>query len=67
MLQHYYKQKLTLTENEWKLYKKRWNIEIVFKKLKNEYNQVTLNLTKFKSEVFIRAKFYSAIILFNFL
>ena len=61
-----YKQNLTLTNKEKKLYKKRWKIEILFQNLKHNYSNNKLNLTgKYNFNLKI-AKFYSTLICFNF-
>ena len=62
-----YKSKQTekLTKKEFKLYKRRWSIETLFKSLKDNYSENKLNLTGKYTNKLKQAKFYSTIIIHN--
>ena len=62
---YHYKEKLTLTDKEYILYKHRWKIETVFQKLKHNYADLKLNITGKYSQPIKTAKFYSTLIAFN--
>ena len=58
-------QKIKLTRQESKLYKRRWSIETLFKILKDNYSENKLNLTGKYTNKLKQAKFYSTIIIHN--
>ena len=60
-----YKEKLTLTEKEWKLYKRRWQIETLFQGLKHHYSEYRLNLKGNYKYSIKQAKFYATLIAYN--
>ena len=62
---YHVKQKIKLTKEESKLYKRRWTIETLFKLLKDNYSENKLNLTGKYTNKLKQAKFYSTIIVHN--
>jgi hypothetical protein len=56
-----------LTKKEIKLYKRRWKIETLFQKLKDNYSDNKLNLTGKYNKSLKQAKFYSTLIIHNLL
>lgn len=64
---YHYKEKIKLTTKERKLYKRRWNIETLFQRLKHNYSESKLNLTGKYNKNLKTAKFYSSLIIYNLL
>lgn len=61
----HYKEKIKLIKKEQKLYKRRWKIETVFQKLKQNYSNNKLNLKGKYTKLLKKAKFYTALIIYN--
>ena len=61
----HYKSKKFLTKKEKKLYKKRWKIETLFQKLKNNYGEFKLNLRGAKNKGIIEAKLFISLMNYN--
>lgn len=61
----HYKSKIKLTEKEKKLYNKRWKIETLFQRLKNQYDNFKLNLRGAKNKRIIEAKLFISLITYN--
>lgn len=62
---YHYKENKKLNYKEFKIYKKRWKIETLFQKLKQNYSDNKLNLTGKYTPKLKEAKFYSTIIIHN--
>lgn len=62
---YHYKEKLTLTKKEKKLYKYRWSIETLFMNIKDSYSSNKLNLTGKYTKKLKEAKLFASCILYN--
>lgn len=59
------KQKKQLTTKEWRVYRHRWGIELLFKALKDEFGNFNLNLKGARNLNIVKAKFYATISSYN--
>lgn len=64
---HYKEQQkdLKLNKKQKRLYKRRWNIETVFQKLKDQYQEYKLDLTGCRNYALQEAKYYISLIQYN--